>query len=444
MNQPHWFEHGWPHIWHPYCQMKTAPKPLVVERTEGCSIYLEDGRKLTDGISSWWSAAHGYNHPYLLEAAKDQLEKMPHVMFGGLAHEQAYNLAARLCKITPGRGDKTEGLTRVFFSDSGSTAVEVALKMALQYWANLGKPRKNRFICLNDGYHGDTFGAMAVSDPERGLHKAYRNNIIMHFALEIPSGEYSFAEFEETIAAIASSSAGLIIEPLVQGAGGMKMHSPDILAAIHSLCKKHDILFIADEIMTGFCRTGTRFACEEAGIVPDILCLGKALTGGVMGLAATLTRESVFESFYDDDPAKALMHGPTYMANPLACAVANASLDLFENEPRLAQTQFIEETLHRELSPLRELSGVVDVRVKGAIGAVQLASEFVDLYALREAFLPYNVWVRPFQDVVYLMPPLVISGEELRQLTNAVKEIVFHWSREVRGKVSHLFDGYSA
>ncbi len=441
---PDWFDAGWPHIWHPYCQMKTAALPLPVTKTEGSTITLADGRTLIDGIASWWSAAHGYNHPYLLEAARTQLEKFPHVMFGGLAHEEAYRLAARLSTLAPGRGNKETGLTRVFFSDSGSTAVEVALKMALQYWANLGKPKKNRFICLQDGYHGDTFGAMGVSDPERGLHKAYRSNIIMHYALEIPSGEYSFAEFAETIEAIAPNCAGLIIEPLIQGAGGMRFHTPDILAAIRHLCTKHDILFIADEIMTGFGRTGSMFACEEAGTIPDIMCVGKALTGGVMTLAATLATEKVFEAFYDDDPSKALMHGPTYMASPLACAIANASLDLFAKEPRLDQAAAIEVRLHKDLSPLKELAGVIDVRVKGAVGVVQLAAEYMDVHTLRSAFVEEGVWIRPILDVIYILPPLVITNDELGRLTGAVTRIVEQWAKDVRSKVGHLFDGYSA
>lgn len=405
-----------PHIWPPYTQVATAPLSLPVARTEGCRIILEDGRELVDGISSWWSAAHGYNHPHLIEAAKKQLEMMPHVMFGGLAHEPAYRLAERLSAITPGRGE----LSRVFFADSGSIAVEVALKIALQYWLNVGKPKKDRFICLHGGYHGDTFGAMAVSDPERGMHKAFKNNIIRHFVLDLPTGEYSMAEFADTIAAIAPKSAALIIEPLVQGAGGMKFHSPDILAEIHRLCAEHEILFIADEIATGFARTGSMFACDEAGVVPDILCLGKGLTGGVMTLAATLAKESVFEAFLGDDRERALMHGPTYMANPLACAVANASLDLFAQEDRIADVLRIEMQLYKELRPLAEHPQVWDVRVKGAIGVVEMQPGAMDIDALRCRFPEMGVWIRPFGDVIYLMPPLVISEEELRLLTQAV------------------------
>ena len=433
---PEWYEDGLPHIWQPYTQPNLSPDPLPVAKTEGCRIILEDGRELIDGVSSWWSMAHGYNHPKLIEAAKNQLDAMPHVMFAGLAHEQAYKLAKRLSSMAPGRGE----LSRVFFSDSGSTATEVAMKMALQYWVNKEQPRKDRFICFHEGYHGDTFGAMSVSDPEHGMHKAYKNNIIMHYVLDIPSGEYSFSEFADAIEAYAPNIAGLMIEPLVQGAGGMRFHSPDVLAEIHRLCKEHDILFIADEIATGFGRTGSMFACEEAGIVPDIMCVGKGLTGGMMTLAATLATEQVYEAFLGEDLEMALMHGPTFMANATACAVANASLDLFESEPRLEQVAAIELAMHKALMPLKELPGVLDVRVKGAIGAVHVSKQHMDMFALREAFLKRGVWLRPFHDVIYLMPPLVISAEELKILTDAVVEVVNLWSAEVRREVSHLFD----
>ncbi len=435
---PAWLEEGRSHVWHPYAQMQTMPPPLPVARTEGCRIVLADGKELIDGVSSWWSAVHGYNHPHLIEAAKAQLDTMPHVMFAGLAHEPAYTLAARLSRLTPGWGGE-KSLKHVFFSDSGSTAVEVALKMALQYWNNTGKPRKDRFICLHRGYHGDTFGAMAVSDPERGMHKAFKKNVIMHYALEIPSGEYSFAEFAETLKDIAPQCAGLIMEPLVQGAGGMLFHSPDTLAEIHRLCHEHEVLFIADEIMTGFGRTGSMFACEEAGIIPDIMCVGKALTGGVTGLAATLATGAVYEAFLGDDPEKALMHGPTYMANPLACAVANASLDLFAREPRLEQAATIEAALHKGLRPLRQLSGVFDVRVKGAIGVVQLAPQYFSAEQFQQAFVERGVWVRPFGDIVYLMPPLTISPDELNTLICVVCEVITAWAQEVRQKVGYLF-----
>jgi adenosylmethionine---8-amino-7-oxononanoate aminotransferase len=405
------------HIWLPYCQMQVAPPPLPVVRTHGCRIVLADGRELIDGIASWWSVCHGYNHPHILESVAHQLRTMPHVMFGGLVHEPALRLARRLSALVP------PGLPRVFFSDSGSVAVEVALKMALQYWRNVGKSGKERFLCFNNGYHGDTFGAMAVSDPENSMHKALRGAWVTQRVVDIPGDLESLAELDATLACVSHALAGMIIEPLVQGAGGMRFHDANILAALHALARKHGILFIADEIATGFWRTGSAFACEEAGISPDILCLGKALTGGTVGMGATLASEAIFSSFLSDDWENALMHGPTFMANPLACAAANASLDLFEREPRDEQVCAIEAGLRSGLEPCRSLPRVVDVRVKGAIGVVQL-DENVDVYSLRSRFVKEGVWVRPFKDIAYLMPPLVISGEELDALTRAVYAVV--------------------
>jgi len=410
-----WYDEGMPHIWLPYTQMKTMPPPLPVVSTKGCRITLADGRELIDGISSWWSACHGYNHPHILAAIEAQLRIMPHVMFGGLVHEPALMLAKRVAKMT--------GLARVFFADSGSVAVEVALKMALQYWRIGGKPNKDRFICFKDGYHGDTLGAMSVSDPEKSLHKAFRNSVIKQYVLELPHDEYGFAEFDSLLQGVCGNVAGLIIEPLVQGAGGMRFHSADMLGEIHRIAKKHNILFIADEIATGFGRTGNMFACEEAGIVPDIMCIGKGLTGGTITLAATLTQDVIFDAFYSDHSDHAFMHGPTYMANPLACAAANASLDLFESEPRLEQVEKIEAQLQEQLEACRHLPHVIDVRVKGAIGVVQMESGF-DVYSLRDRFIEQGVWVRPFKDIIYLMPPLSISTEELSILTDSVAKVL--------------------
>lgn len=434
---PAWYSEGLPHIWPPYGQYAASHPPLPVARTEGCRIILEDGTELIDGIASWWSSAHGYNHPHIVKAIQTQAANMPHVMFGGLGHQQAYTLAKRLSAITPGRGK----LSRVFFSDSGSVAVEVAMKIALQYWLNHGKPKKDRFVCFNDGYHGDTIGAMGLSDPERSMHKAFKNNVIRQFAFDIPSGEYEFQEFGEALKEYAPQLAGLIIEPLVQGAGGMRVHSPDTLAEIYRVCKENDILFIADEIFTGFGRTGLMFACEEAGIVPDMICVGKALSGGALPLAATLAQEEIYAAFISEDPEKALMHGPTFMANPLACAAANASLDLFEKESRLQQVEALERQLYDELKELEKLSGVLDVRVKGAIGVVELAPGYQDIPALRQAFIDEGVWVRPFSNIIYLTPPIIISPAELSKLTAAVKKIVTQWSETVREKIGYLFDG---
>lgn len=422
MTSPPWLSSGWEHIWLPYAQMQTAPAPLPVVDAQGCTLRLADGRTLVDGVASWWSVCHGYKHPHILAAVEKQLHALPHVMLGGLAHEQAYTLAARLCGMAP------EGLSRVFFSDSGSTAVEVALKMALQYWRNKGAANKNRFICFQDGYHGDTLGAMSVSDPEKSLHKAFKSNVIMQYVLPIPRDEYGFAEFTEMVAGIARTTAGIVIEPLVQGAGGMRFHSADVLAEIRRIAREHDILFIADEIATGFGRTGSLFACNEAGITPDILCLGKALTGGTLGMAATLATEEIFNAFLSDDPSHAFMHGPTYMGNALACAAANASLDLFEREPRLKQVEAIETQLHAELAPCRGFKQVVDVRVKGAIGVVQLEEAAMDTLALRQRFIEQGVWIRPFKDIVYVTPPLTITAAELSILTNAICIVMKEWA----------------
>jgi adenosylmethionine---8-amino-7-oxononanoate aminotransferase len=412
-----WYEDGLSHVWLPYCQMQAAPPPLPVVATHGCRIILADGRELIDGVASWWCMCHGYNHPYIMDRVARQLATMPHVMFGGLAHEQALRLATRLTAMAP------SGLTRVFFADSGSIAVEVALKIALQYWRNIGRSEKGRFLCFSNGYHGDTLGAMSVSDPAKSMHKAFHQAVMPQFVVDIPGDPKALAALESFVAGVAGQTAAMIIEPLVQGAGGMRFHSSETLAALRALAKRYEILFIADEIATGFWRTGNRFACEEAGISPDILCLGKALTGGTIGLGATLAREEIFEAFLSDDWDFALMHGPTFMANPLACAAANASLDLFDREPRADQVKAIEAGLRAGLEPCRSLPGVVDVRVKGAIGVVQLEAG-INVYALRPRFVERGVWVRPFTDVVYLMPPLVISGEELTVLTRAVYTVL--------------------
>ena len=332
-------------------------------------------------------------------------------MLGGLVHDPALTLAERLAKLV--------GLPRVFFSDSGSVAVEVALKMALQYWQAKGHNNRNRFLCFRHGYHGDTTGAMSVSDPE-SMHKAFRAYSTKQYVLDIPSDEYSFAEFEQLMEALHKNIAGVIIEPLVQGAGGMKFHSADVLAEICRITRASGTLFIADEIATGFGRTGSLFACREAGITPDIMCVGKALTGGTMTLAATLASEDVFSAFLSDDAEAAFMHGPTYMANPLACAAANASLDLFETEPRMRQVEVIEAQLQRELTECETMDGVVDVRVKGAIGVVQLEKDRMDKPWLRRRFLEKGVWLRPLGDVIYLMPPFTVTPDELSTLTRAV------------------------
>ena len=355
-----------------------------------------------------------------MQAIVNQAEKLSHVMFAGLAHEGAYKLANRLANLI--------NLPRVFFSDSGSTAVEVAMKMAAQYWRNQNKnTKKQRFIHFTNSYHGDTMGAMSVSDS--GYHSAFQGYMPMQFMVDIPTDELAFADFDALLKAEKNQIAAVIIEPLVQAAGGMKFHAPDVLAEIYRITKKHEILFIADEIATGFGRTGYMFACQEASVIPDILCLGKALTGGMLTMGATLASEEVFNKFLSDKHEHAFMHGPTYMANPLACAAANASLDLFEQEPRLRQVAEIEQIMLTELAKCKNLPIVKDVRIKGALGVVQLNSTNKEddhklVLELRRKFVDEGVWLRPFGDVVYLAPPFVISEKELLTLTEAVYNVL--------------------
>ena len=416
---PEWETAGFNHIWLPYTQMQTAPLPLPVISANGVRLTLADGRELIDGIASWWCACHGYQHPHLVKQISRQIDTLSHVMFAGLAHEPAYTLARRLVSITP------KELSRVFFSDSGSIAVEVGMKMAAQFWSNRKAPDKRKFICFRNGYHGDTMGSMSLADPETGMHRALNHYMPEQYVFDIPNNRTDLAVFAQSLKKIRETVAGLVIEPLVQAAGGMKFHSPEMVAEVHRLCKKNNILFIADEIATGFGRTGSMFACEEAGITPDIMCLGKALTGGMMGLAATLATEEVFEAFLSDRLEIALMHGPTFMANPIACAAANASLDLFEGEPRIAQIQAVEVQLREELRPCHKLENVADVRVKGAIGVVQLYNPNGEyILALRQRFIEEGVWLRPFSNVVYIIPAFTISTTELTQLTNAVFKVL--------------------
>ncbi|MEA2978787.1 MAG: adenosylmethionine---8-amino-7-oxononanoate aminotransferase [Alphaproteobacteria bacterium] len=417
MVRNHWYEAGLDHVWLPYTQMKTARRPLAVTRTEGCRIVLADGRELIDGIASWWTACHGYNHPHIRQAVERQIAIMPHVMFGGMVHEQALILARRIAALLPG------DLDRVFFSESGSVAVEIAMKMAQQYWINRGAPQKTKIVAFKGGYHGDTSGAMAVSDPDAGMHEAFRGMLPKHIIVNLPIDAASGNALEGMLARRAESIAGLIVEPLAQGAGGMRLHDPATLQHLRAIADRCGALLIFDEIFTGFGRTGTMFAYEQAGVVPDIITLSKALTGGTLPLAATVARKHVFEAFWSDDPRKALMHGPTYMGNALACAAANASLDLFERHPRLAQVAAIAEQMASELAPCRTLPGVKDVRVKGAIGVVEL-DRIADIHALRARFVEQGVFIRPFGAVIYLAPAFTIESQELSRLTNAIVEVV--------------------
>jgi adenosylmethionine-8-amino-7-oxononanoate aminotransferase len=415
---PEWYTAGLDRVWLPYAQMKTASPPLAVTATEGCRIRLADGRELIDGIASWWTACHGYNHPHIRAAVERQLAQMPHVMFGGLVHEQALTLARRLVGLlAPG------DLKHVFFSDSGSVAVEVALKMAVQYGLNRGIRGRSRVLAFTGAYHGDTTGAMAVSDPQGSMHAAFAGLLPRQITVALPVDEESTAAFDTALERHAGELAAIIVEPLVQAAGGMRFHDADVLRRLRAAADRYDLLLIFDEIFTGFGRTGSLFAFQEAGVVPDILTLSKALTGGTLPLAATAAGKKVFEAFWSDDPAKALMHGPTFMANPLACAAANASLDLFEHEPRLDQVAKISAALQQGLEPCRKLPGVTDVRIKGAIGVVELG-RIGDLNSLRQRFIAEGVFIRPFGSVVYLTPAFTVTEAELAKLTDAVRRVL--------------------
>ncbi|WP_374384925.1 adenosylmethionine--8-amino-7-oxononanoate transaminase [Dongia sp.] len=421
--QPDWLQIGAKHLWLPYAQMQTAPLPLPVVRSEGVRLHLADGTSLIDGIASWWTQAHGYNHPHIRDCVAAQLEKLPHVMLGGLANEPAMRLAARLAKMTPG------DLDHIFFSESGSVSVEVAMKMAIQYWINRGKTGRTRFVSFRHGYHGDTMACMSVCDPDEGMHGHFKGYLPEQIVVDLPRDAAGEVAFDALFAARGHEIAGVILEPLVQGAGGMKFHDASVLRYLRQATDRHGHLLILDEIMTGFGRLGTMFAGEQAEIVPDIMTVSKALSGGTLPLAATIARRHVFDAFLSDRHETALMHGPTYMGNPLACAAANASLDLFEREPRLQQVAAIERQMRAELEPCRGLKGVVDVRVKGAIGVVELDRAGEGAW-LRPHFLKRGVWIRPFGNIVYLAPPFVINEQDLHQLTSAITDVMALWSRE--------------
>jgi len=421
--QPAWQAFEQAHVWHPYASMLDPAPVYAVKSADGVRLAFEDGRRVIDGMASWWCAIHGYNVPQLNAAIEQQLGKMAHVMFGGLTHAPAALLAERLLSIAPA------GMQHVFFADSGSVAVEVAIKMALQYCQAQGQSRKTKLLSIRHGYHGDTFGAMGVCDPVSGMHHLFADQLPHHFFADAPTAasddawdDAQMSSFRGLIEAHHSQIAAVILEPIVQGAGGMRVYAPEFLRQVRSLCDAYDVLLIADEIATGFGRTGTMFACEQAQISPDILCLGKALTGGYMTLAAVLCTAGVCAGIHADGKG-VLMHGPTFMANPLACAVALASIDLLLASPWQLRVDSIEAQLHQELAPCRESGRVQEVRVKGAIGVIEM-KEPIDVVRVQQQLIARGVWLRPFGRLLYTMPPFIMSGEDLAQVTAAMCETV--------------------
>ena len=413
------------HIWHPYSAMNSELPVYPVESASGVRLKLTDGRELIDGMASWWCVIHGYNHPEMNAALEQQLHKMSHVMFAGLTHEPAIELTRQLIDITP------EPLQTVFFSDSGSVAVEVAMKMAIQYWHAKGQSQRQRFIALRSGYHGDTFGAMSVCDPVTGMHSLFKDILPTQVFVAQPRCRFGqpcdqedIAPLEQALREHADHTAALIMEPIVQGAGGMWFYSAEYLQKARELCNRYGVLLILDEIATGFGRTGKLFACEHADIAPDIMCVGKALTGGYLTLAATLTTDHVAATIDQGEPG-VFMHGPTFMANPLACTAASTSIRLLLNSDWQQNISRIEARLETGLAPCREFKQVKEVRVLGAIGVVEM-QQAVNMKTIVPAFVDAGVWVRPFGKLVYLMPPFIINDDDLNTLTAAVVNVVKH------------------
>ncbi|WP_225729418.1 MULTISPECIES: adenosylmethionine--8-amino-7-oxononanoate transaminase [unclassified Nocardia] len=406
------------HVWHPYGGFPASTEPLVVASAAGTRLTLADGRELVDGMSSWWAAIHGYRHPVLDAALAEQSKKMSHVMFGGLTHEPAARLTELLVELTPA------GLDKVFLCDSGSVSVEVAVKMCLQYWRSLGEPGKRRMLTWRGGYHGDTFTPMSVCDPQGGMHSLWTDVLAEQVFVPRPPREFDqayVAELERTFAAHAHELAGVIVEPIVQGAGGMRWHHPHYLNELRRLCDKHRVLLVFDEIATGFGRTGTLFAADSARVSPDVMCVGKAITGGYLSLAAALCTSRIAETISAGHGG--LMHGPTFMGNPLACAVAVASIELLRQRDWRAEVARIESELTAGLAPVRDLSGVADVRVLGAIGVVELDRP-VDMRVATEALVAEGVWLRPFRNLIYTMPPFVSDSADIAAIARGIAAAV--------------------
>jgi adenosylmethionine---8-amino-7-oxononanoate aminotransferase len=411
------------HIWHPYTSITNPLSVYAVESAAGVRLRLADGRELIDGMASWWSVIHGYNHPVLTATLQDQAARLSHVMFGGLTHEPAVQLARSLVDITP------NGLDLVFFADSGSVSVEVAMKMAIQYYHGAGRPAKKQFLTIRSGYHGDVFHCMSVSDPVNGMHSLFAGVLPEYFFADKPQCAFAdewrdddIVSFSELIERQHHELCAVILEPIVQGAGGMRFYHPEYLRRVRALCDQYDVLLIADEIATGFGRSGKLFACEHGDVVPDLLCLGKALTGGYMSLAAVIAKRKVGEMISRGDPG-IFMHGPTFMANPLACAVAHASVQLLLESNWQGQVKALEHGLEQGLAPCRDLATVAEVRVLGAIGVVEM-KKAVDMDRIQPAFVEKGVWVRPFGRLVYVMPPYCMSKEDLQTLTGAICEVL--------------------